>query len=142
MIAPPAYWNEAIAALAERDPVLRQVITRLPGLTLAPRVDPFLALARSIVGQQISTKAAQSIWNRLAARLGEISPATVLATRRPTLRRCGLSAQKVEYLKDLSRRFADGELDAGAWNALEDEMLIEQLTRVKGIGRWTAEMFL
>src|SRR5215813_5504150 len=142
MSTAPAYWIEATAALAERDPVLREVIARLPGLTLVPRVDPFLALARSIVGQQISVKAAQSIWNRLAARLGEVSPATLLRARRPTLRHCGLSAQKAEYLKDLARKFADGALDVGSWHALEDEMLIEQLTSVKGIGRWTAEMFL
>ena len=142
MSTAPAYWNEAAAALAERDPVLRAVIGRLPGLALAPRVDPFVALARSIVGQQISVKAAQAIWNRLATRLGDVSPASVVRARRPALRTCGLSAQKAEYLKDLARKFADGDLDASRWHALEDEILIEELTRVKGIGRWTAEMFL
>lgn len=138
----PAYWCEAAAALAERDPVLRAVIDRLPGLALAPRTDPFLALARSIVGQQISVKAAQSIWNRLDARLGAISPESLLRARRPALRTCGLSAQKAGYLKDLACKFADGDLDASRWHALEDELLILELTRVKGIGRWTAEMFL
>ena len=142
MTSPPAYWNEATAALSERDAVLRQVIARFPGLTLAPRVDPFMALARSIVGQQISVRAAQTIWDRLAARLGGISPEAVLRTRRPGLRACGLSTQKADYLKDLARKFADGDLDASGWHAIEDEMLIVELTRVKGIGRWTAEMFL
>ena len=138
----PAYWNEATAALAERDAVLRKVIERFPGLTLAPRVDPFVALARSIVGQQISVKAAQSIWNRLAERLGTVSPEPLLRARQPALRACGLSTQKTGYLRDLARKFADGDLDAGSWHALEDEALIVELTRVKGIGRWTAEMFL
>jgi DNA-3-methyladenine glycosylase II len=142
LVTAPAYWNEAAAALAERDPVLRAVIARLPGLSLAPRVDPFMALARSIVGQQISVKAAQAIWNRLAARLGEVSPASLNRVRRPALRACGLSTQKTDYLKDLARKFVDGELDASRWHALEDEILIAELTRVKGIGRWTAEMFL
>jgi DNA-3-methyladenine glycosylase II len=138
----PAYWNQATAALCERDAVLRKVITRLPGLTLVPRVDPFMALARSIVGQQISVRAAQTIWDRLAARLDGVSPELVLGARRPTLRACGLSGQKADYLKDLARKFADGDLDASGWHALDDEMLIVELTRVKGIGRWTAEMFL
>jgi DNA-3-methyladenine glycosylase II len=142
MTTAPAYWNEATAALAERDAVLRRVIERFPGLALAPRVDPFVALARSIVGQQISVKAAQSIWNRLAERLGTVSPEPLLRARRPSLRACGLSAQKAGYLRDLARKFADGDLDASGWHALEDEMLIVELTRVKGIGRWTAEMFL
>ena len=142
MTTAPVYWKEATAALAERDAVLRKVIARLPGLTLAPRIDPFMALARSIVGQQISVRAAQTIWDRLAARLGGVSPELVLRARRPTLRVCGLSSQKADYLKDLARKFADGDLDASGWHAIEDEMLIVELTRVKGIGRWTAEMFL
>jgi DNA-3-methyladenine glycosylase II len=138
----PAYWNEATAALAERDAVLKGVIERFPGLTLAPRVDPFMALARSIVGQQLSVRAAQTIWGRVAARLGEVSPEMLVRARRPTLRACGLSANKADYLKDLARKFLEGSLDVESWHALEDEMLIVELTRVKGIGRWTAEMFL
>ena len=117
MTSPPTYWNEATAALSERDAVLRQVIARFPGLTLAPRVDPFMALARSIVGQQISVRAAQTIWDRLAARLGGISAEAVLRTRRPGLRACGLSTQKADYLKDLARKFADGDLDPSGWHA-------------------------
>ena len=138
----PAYWNEATAALGERDAVLKQVIARYPALTPVPRVDPFMALARSIVGQQLSVRAAQTIWGRLAARLPDMSPEPLLRARRPALRACGLSAQKSDYLKDLARKFAGGELDVGGWHALDDETLIAELTRVRGIGRWTAEMFL
>jgi len=138
----PDYWQQAARELAERDAVLRGLVDRFHGLALGSRGDAFSTLARSIVGQQISVKAAQSVWNRLSDRLGSASPATVGRTRKLTLRSCGLSGQKAGYLKDLAGKFRDGTLDVAGWHALEDEELIAELTRVKGIGRWTAEMFL
>ena len=138
----PEYWEQATRDLAERDAVLRGLIERYRGLALASRGDAFTTLARSIVGQQISVKAAQSVWDRLAAHVGEVSPAAIRRVRLPTLRRSGLSGQKAAYLKDLASKFLDGTLDAALWHALDDETLIAELTRVKGIGRWTAEMFL
>jgi DNA-3-methyladenine glycosylase II len=138
----PAYWQQATSELAERDAVLRGLIERFRGLALASRGDAFSTLARSIVGQQISVKAAQSVWDKLAARLETVTPDSVARARRPTLRGCGLSGQKADYLKDLARKFLGGKLDPGHWTALEDELLIVELTQVKGIGRWTAEMFL
>ena len=139
---PPEYWEQATRDLAERDAMLRGLIERYRGLALASRGDAFTTLARSIVGQQISVKAAQSVWDRLAAHVGEVSPAAIRRVRLPTLRRSGLSGQKAAYLKDLASKFLDGTLDAALWHALDDETLIAELTRVKGIGRWTAEMFL
>ena len=138
----PDYWARATRELAERDAVLRGLIDRFQGLALGSRGDAFSTLARSIVGQQISVKAAQSVWNRLAARLGTIAPESMARSRLPSLRACGLSGQKARYLKDLAGRFCDGTLEPAAWHALDDEALIVELTRVKGIGRWTAEMFL
>jgi DNA-3-methyladenine glycosylase II len=138
----PDYWQQAIGELAGRDAVLCALIERFRGLALATRGDAFTTLARSIVGQQISVKAAQSVWDKLAARLETVTPDAVARARKPTLRNCGLSGQKADYLKDLARKFLDGKLDPGRWTALEDEPLIVELTRVKGIGRWTAEMFL
>ena len=138
----PDYWQQAIGELAERDAVLRSLIERFRGLALATRGDAFTTLARSIVGQQISVKAAQSVWDKLAARLETVTPDAVARARKPTLRNCGLSGQKTDYLKDLARNFLDGKLDPGRWTALDDEPVIVELTRVKGIGRWTAEMFL
>ena len=138
----PDYWQQAIGELAERDAVLRSLIERFRGLALATRGDAFTTLARSIVGQQISVKAAQSVWDKLAARLETVTPDTVARARKPALRNCGLSGQKTDYLKDLARNFLDGKLDPGRWTALDDEPVIVELTRVKGIGRWTAEMFL
>ena len=138
----PTYWKRATRSLSEADPVLGGLIARYKGLTLASRGDAFQTLARSIIGQQISVKAAQSVWDRFAAEVGDMKPARVIKLSVERLRGCGLSGQKVSYLLDLSARFAGGDLDASRWHDMDDEALIEDLTRVKGIGRWTAEMFL
>ena len=138
----PDYWAQATRELAERDDVLRALVGRFQGLALGSRGDAFSTLARSIVGQQISVKAAQSVWDKLAGRLGTVTPESLARSRKPTLRSCGLSGQKAGYLKDLAGKFLDGTLDPGSWNALDDEALILEMTQVRGIGRWTAEMFL
>jgi len=138
----PDYWAQATRELGARDAVLRGLISRFQGLALGSRGDSFSTLARSIVGQQISVKAAQSVWDRMAARLGAVTPASIHRARRSRLRACGLSAQKAGYLKDLAGQFRSGTLDPARWHALDDERLIVELTSVKGIGRWTAEMFL
>jgi len=138
----PDYWEQAKRELAERDAVLRELVGRLQGLALGSRGDAFSTLSRSIVGQQISVKAAQSVWNRLSNRLEAVTPESLNRCRKPALRACGLSGQKSAYLKDLAGKFLDGTLDAGRWHALEDEALVVELTQVKGIGRWTVEMFL
>ena len=115
---------------------------------LQRRGDPFTTLSRAIVGQQISVKAAQTIWERLVAATRaagtppRLDPARLGRTRLPTLRRCGLSERKAGYVRDLARHFVTGALDPGEWPALSDEELILRLVAVNGIGRWTAEMFL
>jgi DNA-3-methyladenine glycosylase II len=144
----PVYWDEATRALRRCDPVMKRLISAYPGNYLARRGDPFTTLARAIVGQQISVKAAQSIWERLvtATRGGgepiHLDPARVGRARMTTLRRVGLSERKAEYIRDLARHFVSGTLDPAQWPSLADEALIERLVSVKGIGRWTAEMFL
>jgi DNA-3-methyladenine glycosylase II len=138
----PHYWPRARRALAAADPVMARIIRRHPRVALASRGDPFSTLARSIVGQQISVKAADAVWSRLSAALPELSPRAVLRRRAATLRGCGLSERKVEYLRDLAAHFDDGRVDPAAFAALDDEAIIEQLTDIRGIGRWTAEMFL
>lgn len=138
----PAYWKRATRELGAADPVLGALIVRYKGLTLSSRGDAFQTLARSIVGQQISVKAAQSVWDRFAAAVGEMQPKRVLRLSVEELRGCGLSGQKVNYLRDLSSRFAEGAIDISRWHDMDDESLIDELTEVKGIGRWTAEMFL
>jgi len=144
----PDYWDEACRHLARRDRVMKKLIPRFGEARLQSRGDAFTTLARSIVGQQISVKAAQTIWDRLVtATRGSgqpihLDPARVGRTRMTTLRRVGLSENKALYIRDLARHFVSGALDPREWQALGDEDLILRLTAVHGIGRWTAEMFL
>ncbi len=138
----PDYWREAKAHLARRDPVLRKLVRAYPDAALGGRGDAFQTLARSIVGQQISVKAAQSIWARFAAAVGKVAPANVAAMPVEAMRACGLSAQKVAYLKDLALHFDTGLVKPRRWARMDDEAIIADLVRVKGIGRWSVEMFL
>ena len=138
----PEYWEEAAQALSARDPVLSKLAQRYPGLATGSRGDAFSTLARAIVGQQISVKAAQSVWARLLAEVGTLAPDNLAVADPTRLRACGLSGQKTAYLLDLAQRFSCGALDPAHWSELDDEALIAVLTQVKGIGRWTAEMFL
>lgn len=138
----PRYWRQAAKELAERDPVLQQLIARFDGVSLQSRGDAFATLARSIVGQQISVKAADSVWQKFTSCVGDMNPAAVYGAGDAKLRACGLSGRKVEYLQDLARHFLDGRPDIARWKKLDDEALISELTKVKGIGRWSAEMFL
>lgn len=139
---PPRYWKRATRELAAVDPVLRKLIENSKGLTLRSRGDAFNTLARSIVGQQISVKAAQSVWDRLVAAVPAMQPEIVRAHDTELLRACGLSRSKVVYLVDLANHFAEERLSVARWDEMNDDELIAELTQVRGIGRWTAEMFL
>lgn len=138
----PAYWDTACAALSRADPVMGRIIERCGTAHLVSRGDPFQTLARSIIGQQISVRAAQAVWDRFAAAAREVTPDRVARMRASTLAGCGLSVRKGEYLKDLALRFREGAVDPARWPSLDDESVIAELVAVRGIGRWTAEMFL
>jgi DNA-3-methyladenine glycosylase II len=138
----PEYWDRAKRSLARRDPVMGAIMRAHPKIFLVRRGEPFLTLARAIVGQQISVKAAQSVWNRFAACVGEVTPQNVLLRERPLLRACGLSDRKTEYIADLAQHFANGSIHVHRWPQMSDEEIIAELVEVRGIGRWTAEMFL
>jgi DNA-3-methyladenine glycosylase II len=138
----PEYWSRAAAELSRHDATMAELVERYAGVSLISRGDAFGTLARSIVGQQISVRAAESVWGRFAAQLGEVTPQRVVALGEFGLAGCGLSQRKIEYLCDLAGHFADGQLDPSVWGQLEDEEIIAELTAVRGIGRWTAEMFL
>jgi DNA-3-methyladenine glycosylase II len=140
--ARPEYWLRAKRALARRDDVLGRIIRAHPRIALSRRGEAFTTLARAIVGQQISTRAAQSVWDRLLAASPDMDPAAVARLRMTRLRACGLSGRKAEYIRDLARHFADGRIDAARWDPMPDEAIIAELVAVRGIGRWTAEMFL
>jgi DNA-3-methyladenine glycosylase II len=137
----PDYWPRAKRALARRDAVLARIIRAHPRIAIARRGEPFKTLARSIVGQQISVKAAESVWNRVLALAPAATPEQILKARR-RLSACGLSQRKAEYIADLARHFAEGAIHARDWPHMEDEAVIAELIQVRGIGRWTAEMFL
>ncbi|MCC6474811.1 MAG: DNA-3-methyladenine glycosylase 2 family protein [Burkholderiales bacterium] len=138
----PVYWSTAKRELSRVDPVLAEIIRRHPRIALRPRGEPFQTLARAIVSQQISVKAALSVWNRLCEASGGAHPDALLRMQRPALRACGLSERKCEYLGDLARHFAAGTLRPQTWPGMDDEALIAELVQVRGIGRWTAEMYL
>jgi DNA-3-methyladenine glycosylase II len=141
-MASAPYWIRAKRALARSDPVLARIIRDHPRITLECRGEPFHTLARSIVGQQISVKAAASIWARVLALAPRMIPGEIADAKHGSLVACGLSQRKAEYLAGLARHFVDGSLHALAWHAMEDEAVIAELVQVRGIGRWTAEMFL
>jgi DNA-3-methyladenine glycosylase II len=138
----PEYWNTAKRALVRRDPVLGAIIRRHPKVSLVCRGEPFFTLARSVVGQQISVKAAATVWGRFEGAVDAVTPAAVLKAEAEALLSCGLSRRKLEYIVDLARHFDTGTVDPSRWPGLEDEALIAELTTVRGVGRWTAEMFL
>ena len=143
---PPAYWEDACKHLAKRDRVMRKLIPKCGNSHLKGRGDAFTTLARSIVGQQISVKAAQTVWDRFVAVVPggtvPLQPACVLKLQAPELRAAGLSARKVEYLNDLAQHFVAGSVHERQWAEMDDEAIIDELVAIRGIGRWTAEMFL
>lgn len=138
----PDYWEEACKHLAKKDRVMKRLIPQFGDACLESRGDAFTTLARSIVGQQISVKAAQSVWDRFAKLPRRMTPANVLKLKVDDMRAAGLSARKVEYLVDLALHFDSGIVHVDAWEDMSDEMIVAELVAIRGIGRWTAEMFL
>lgn len=138
----PDYWEEAKLELMKRDRIMRKLIPQFGDLQLVGRGEPFVTLARSIVGQQISVKAAQSVWERLLDACPRMTPASVQRLGLERLAACGLSKRKAEYLSDLALHFRDGSVHEKDWSAMDDEAVIAELVQIRGIGRWTAEMFL
>lgn len=138
----PDYWEEAKLELMKRDRIMRKLIPQFGDLQLVGRGEPFVTLARSIVGQQISVKAAQAVWERLLEACPRMTPAAVQRMGLERLAGCGLSKRKAEYLSDLALHFRDGSVHEKDWSSMDDEAVIAELVQIRGIGRWTAEMFL
>lgn len=136
-------FRRAVIHLSSCDPILAAIIERVGPPQFAHRPATFWALARSIVFQQLNGKAATTIFDRLeAAAGGELTAQSLLALNEEQLRIVGLSKQKASYIRDLAQRTASGELDFDTLPQMSDEDVIEHLTRIKGIGVWTAQMFL
>jgi DNA-3-methyladenine glycosylase II len=150
----PGYWDDACKHLVKKDRVMKRLIPQHGDACLQTRGDAFTTLARSIVGQQISVKAAQTVWDRFMAlalkskpasaarKTAALMPAQVLKLKVDDMRAAGLSARKVEYLVDLSLHFDGGQVRASDWQDMDDEAIINELIGIRGIGRWTADMFL
>jgi DNA-3-methyladenine glycosylase II len=141
-LAIPSYWDEACKYLSKKDRVLKRLIPQFGDACLQSRGDAFTTLARSIVGQQISVKAAQSVWDRFAKLPRKMTAGNVLKLKVDDMRAAGLSARKIEYLVDLALHFDSGAIHVDAWREMGDEDIIAELVGIRGIGRWTAEMFL
>jgi DNA-3-methyladenine glycosylase II len=138
----PDYWDKACADLMRRDRILKKLIPKFGEIHLVNLGDPFSTLARSVAGQQISTKAAQAIWERVKGACPEVHPAHFIKLGHEKLQACGLSRRKAEYILDLAQHFESGALHVESWASMDDESVIAELTQIRGIGRWTAEMFL
>ena len=138
----PIFWEKAKKVLTGKDKQLGRIIESYPNDFLYSKSDPFYTLARSIVGQQISVKAAQAVWERYEKKIKKVNPKNTLNMHFMTLKSCGLSKQKISYLKSLSVCFIEKKINPTKWYKYSDEEIISELTKIKGIGRWTAEMYL
>lgn len=141
-VVQPSYWEEACKHLVKRDRVMKRLIPQFGDVCLQSRGDAFVTLARSIVGQQISVKAAQTVWDRFALLPKKLTAGNVLKLKVDDMRSAGLSARKVEYLVDLALHFSSRSNRVNLWETMDDEAIIAELISIRGIGRWTAEMFL
>ena len=141
-VSKPAYWEEAVQHLM-RDRILKKLIPRHREAWLAAPASPFVTLARAVIGQQISVKTANTLWQKfLAAAGGQPTPASVCQMDTATLRAAGLPLRKADYILDLAHHFKEGRVHPDSWSDMSDEAVAAELLGIRGIGRWTAEMFL
>lgn len=138
----PEWWEQAKAELCACDPVMKKIISENPEGFLTTRGSPFETLLRSVVGQQISVKAAANIWERFEKTCKVIDPGVISRKHRRSLRAAGLSERKIDYVLDICRFFLENPDAADGFAHRSDEEVIEELCSIKGVGRWTAEMFL
>jgi DNA-3-methyladenine glycosylase II len=138
----PPYWAEAKAELMKRDRIMNKLIPQFGDMHLRGHPDPFTTLARSIVGQQVTVKAAEAAWTKLRAECPKMTPAQVIKAGAEAIAACGLSKRKTEYILDLAEHFKQKRVHADLWSQMDDEAVIAELVQIRGITRWTAEMFL
>ena len=143
MNRPPVYWKKGKKILSKKDSVLKKIITKYKKGFLTTRNNPFFSLCRTIVGQQISTKAADSIWAKFEKKCNrKIKPKTILKISSRSLKSAGLSRQKISYLKNIAKAFANKSFDVNEVKKMNDINAINYITKLKGLGVWSAEMFL
>ena len=143
MKKPPPYWNKAKRLLSKRDPVLRKIIKKYNIGFLTTKNKPFFSICRTIVGQQISTKAADSIWKKFILKCSKkITPEVVLNLPARSLKSAGLSRQKITYLKNIAKSFKNKSFNVRDLKKMDDDLAIDYITKLKGLGVWSAQMFL
>ena len=143
MKRPPAYWQKAKKILSKRDPVIRKIIKKYKKGFLTTRSKPFFSLCRTVVGQQVSVASADSIWSKFSKKCkGSIKPRVVLKISSRNLKSAGLSRQKISYLKIIARAFENKSFNVREIKKMDDTKAIEYITKLKGLGVWSAEMFL
>ena len=143
MKKPPAFWYNAKKILSKKDPVLKKIIKKFNKGFLTSKKDPFYSLCRTIIGQQISIKAADSIWLKFEKKCNKkIIPKKVLKLHSNSLKSAGLSRQKVNYLKNIARSFNNKSFSIKDLRKMDDQQAINYITRIKGLGVWSAQMFL
>ena len=138
----PDYWQQAKQYLADKDPTLARVIKDYPDEVLTSIDNPFQTLIRAVVGQQISVQSADAVWLRLTKKLAKINPESFLSLTPEQLKECGLSRQKIAYMTNIAHAFANGDLTPQLWETMDDRDILKQLIKIKGVGPWTAQMFL
>jgi len=136
------WWKEAVFYLSDNDPIMKNIINNHNEDYLQSRDDPFNALCRTVIGQQISVKAAASIWNKFATGTKNINPKNVIKYGNNNIRKCGISNKKAEYIIGLSNFFIENPDSVNLWKKMDDKSIIKELCQLKGIGPWSAEMFL
>ena len=143
MSKPPKYWHKAKISLSKRDPILKKIIKQYNKGHLTTRNNPFFSLCRTIVGQQISIKAADTIWNRLEAKCKKkIIPQKIIKLKVTSMKKAGLSRQKISYLKNIAKSFKNKSFDVSSLKKMDDVSAIDHITQLKGLGIWSAQMFL
>ena len=143
MTKPPKYWYKAKKILSKKDPVLRKIIRKYKKGFLTTKKKPFFSICRTIVGQQISTKAADSIWRKFEIKCRKkISPEVILKLSARSLKSAGLSRQKITYLKNIANSFKNKSFNIRDLKKMDDDLAINYITQLKGLGVWSAQMFL
>ena len=139
---PIPWWQQACQELTDRDPVIAALISAHRDDRLCGSGDAFQTLLNAVVGQQISVAAADSIWGRLKTAFPGLAPQALAAAEQTALRAVGLSTQKAGYIRDIAGAFAVGAIDPAAWDQMADREVHEELTALRGVGPWTADMVL
>ena len=143
MSKPPKYWHKAKISLSKRDPILKKIIKQYNKGHLTTKNNPFFSLCRTIVGQQISVKAADTIWNRLETKCKKkIIPQMIIKLKTASMKKAGLSRQKISYLKNIAKSFKNKSFDVSSLKKMDDVSAIDYITQLKGLGIWSAQMFL